>query len=87
MEINDQNLAQLSEVLKQTLNPDATERKKAEVCHMFYFSCHVSFHGSVTFGTKMFKEFLDAFESMRVSTRVQFDVTDMCRTRFHGSYR
>jgi len=30
MEINDQNLAQLSEVLKQTLNPDATERKKAE---------------------------------------------------------
>ena len=31
MEINDQNLAQLSEVLKQTLNPDATERKKAEV--------------------------------------------------------
>ena len=34
MEINDQNLAQLSEVLKQTLNPDATERKKAEVCHV-----------------------------------------------------
>ena len=40
MEINDQNLAQLSEVLKQTLNPDATERKKAEVCHVLYFSCH-----------------------------------------------
>ena len=34
MEINDQNLAQLSEVLKQTLNPDATERKKAEVSHV-----------------------------------------------------
>ena len=40
MEINDQNLAQLSEVLKQTLNPDATERKKAEVHHVTIFFCH-----------------------------------------------
>ena len=39
MEINDQNLAQLSEVLKQTLNPDATERKKAEVCHRDIVTC------------------------------------------------
>ena len=41
MEINDQNLAQLSEVLKQTLNPDATERKKAEVCHVTNILCHL----------------------------------------------
>ena len=40
MEINDQNLAQLSEVLKQTLNPDATERKKAEVSHVTVILCH-----------------------------------------------
>ena len=84
MEINDQNLAQLSEVLKQTLNPDATERKKAEVSHVTnIFQCHQI----GLFGDKSIKTILDAFESMRVSSRVQFDVTDMCRTRFHGSYR
>ena len=83
MEINDQNLAQLSEVLKQTLNPDATERKKAEVSHVTVIYCHQFCH----FGDKSIKTILDAFESMRVSSRVQFDVTDMCRTRFHGSYR
>ena len=83
MEINDQNLAQLSEVLKQTLNPDATERKKAEVSHVTVILCHQF----GLFGDKSIKTILDAFESMRVSSRVQFDVTDMCRTRFHGSYR
>ena len=83
MEINDQNLAQLSEVLKQTLNPDATERKKAEVSHVTVSYCHQF----CLFGDKSLKTILDAFESMRVSSRVQFDVTDMCRTRFHGSYR
>ena len=83
MEINDQNLAQLSEVLKQTLNPDATERKKAEVSHVTVSYCHQF----GLFGDKSIKTILDAFESMRVSSRVQFDVTDMCRTRFHGSYR
>lgn len=30
MEINDQNIAALGQYLQQTLNPDATERKKAE---------------------------------------------------------
>ena len=43
MEINDQNLAQLSEVLKQTLNPDATERKKAEVCDQYFMLLILSF--------------------------------------------
>ena len=79
MEINDQNLAQLSEVLKQTLNPDATERKKAEVHHVTIFC--------VIFVTKTIMDVLGAFESMRVSTRFQFDATDMCRTRFNGSHR
>ena len=45
MEINDQNLAQLSEVLKQTLNPDATERKKAEVCHVTNINLFCLFGG------------------------------------------
>ena len=86
MEINDQNLAQLSEVLKQTLNPDATERKKAEVCHVTIILRH-QYWVWVTSGYKNSFFISDAFESMRVSPRVQFDATDMCRTRFHGSYR
>ena len=38
MEINDENLKQLAEVLKQTLNPSAVERKTAEVSFDFVFS-------------------------------------------------
>ena len=49
MEINDENLKQLAEVLKQTLNPSAVERKTAEVSFVFVF-CLWKANNLETFG-------------------------------------